>query len=571
MVDQQNSSNPNWTIMVYIAADDMLSDFAVGSLQQLRRLASENPNIVVAAQFDANGKQNIPRLIFQGVADNRKLIRDNKIEDIDSRTDLADPSALREFVNWAYEQRKANHYCLVLWGHGPELLANDYPLLASGKKPKRFLTPCDIKNALASTKLRKDGCKFDIVAIDACSMSMMEVACELRDHAEFLVASQEDVPDFSFPYDKLLTFGDAKDRNDIASLCKELPARYIAAYEDYTFTKATQTASITLSSLSLKDAGNVTGPLGQLVSALLQAGRDRTKRRAIIDARANSKEFVVGLYVDLHDFCQRLSGELFSKNIVDESLVAACDKICDAIRFRAENAFVIASKVSEDERCHGVSIYFPYMNEPAKDPVNETAVRGEKSAGSNYGQYVQDRSGAGPLTRGDMAFTSRSGVQPPDQGGTTRSRGGLDLPTKNDFELLGKGGLDLPSKGGLDLPSKGLDVLSRLRRQRIEETEQYYPGLRLSSETDWDKFIRCHWSRWLVEDVETRMLKDPNTNLSEVLNQKYSAQQCALNLLSFCRELEQGGNSTSNRSSNEQAGVGDQPKQVPANGIATTR
>jgi len=546
--------------MAYIAADDVLSDFAVGSLQQLRRLASENANVAIAAQFDANGKQNIPRLIFRGVEDKSTPIQEKSIEEIDSGTDMAEPETLKAFINWAYEKSAADHYCLVLWGHGPELLANDYPVLPSGKKPKRFLTPSDIRMALENSKLRK----FEIVAVDACSMSMMELACELKDHAEFLVASQEDVPDFSFPYDKLLTFGDAKDRNDIASVCKELPARYIGAYKDYTLTKATQTASITLSSLSLKDVGTVTEPLRQLVDAFWAASGDEVKRRAIIDARANSREFVVGLYVDLYDFCERLSGRRFS-SIVDDTLISACDKICDAIRSRGDDAFVIANEVSQDKKCHGISIYFPYLNEPAKDTANTTAQRGLKNGEFNYGQQGKERSGAGAVTRGAMSFTGRSGVELPGQGeGATRSRGGLDLLSKDDLELLSKGGLDLLSKGGLDL-------LSKLRRQRIGETEQYYAGLRLSNETRWDKFIRHHWSRWLVEDVETRMKKESTTDLSEVLNRQYSAQQCALNLLSRCRELEAGGTSEDTGSADVRAGAGGPQKPTPPNGVATTR
>ena len=39
----------NWTIMVYIAADDTLADFAVRSLKQLKDVAAQNPDIVVAA------------------------------------------------------------------------------------------------------------------------------------------------------------------------------------------------------------------------------------------------------------------------------------------------------------------------------------------------------------------------------------------------------------------------------------------------------------------------------------------------------------------------------------------
>ncbi len=46
--------------------------------------------------------------------------------------------------------------------------------------------------------------KLDIVAFDACNMSMIELASELQAYADFMIASQEEVPDASFPYEDLL-------------------------------------------------------------------------------------------------------------------------------------------------------------------------------------------------------------------------------------------------------------------------------------------------------------------------------------------------------------------------------
>ena len=72
MADQEENRIANWMIMVYIAADDELANFAVGSLKQLKSLASQDADVVVAAQFDANGRRNIPRLIFKGAGEERQ-------------------------------------------------------------------------------------------------------------------------------------------------------------------------------------------------------------------------------------------------------------------------------------------------------------------------------------------------------------------------------------------------------------------------------------------------------------------------------------------------------------------
>lgn len=523
----QINANPNWTIMVYMAADDTLADFAVRSLQQLRRVAMQDPSVVVVAQFDANGKQNIPRLIFDSKGDITASIHDSKQGEIAFNTDMADPLALRDFIDWAYDQRPAKHYCLVLWGHGPELLVDDNAALSGGVEAKRFLTPLDVKDALADSKLGKKGRTFDILAIDACNMCMLELACEIPKYVEFLVASQEEVPDFSFPYDKLLVFGNAKSRSEIAKACRDMPQGYIDAYQDYTRTNATETASITLSSLSLKDGKLLTEPLSRLAHALRGASGDHEKRRAIMEARANSREFVFGLYVDLYNFCERLISALGRRHIADQNLKSACEEIRSAIGSGKDSAFVIANKVSQDEDCHGISIYFPYQTCPTTDTTS--AIQEATAAGAQKGNRTEAREkGSAEISnKGEMDFQAKHGMKAPIQRPVRAlSRGGSQVQ-----ESVGKGGMDVMMKGGMD-------VMMKMRRQRIEETEQYYGSLEFSSQTHWDKFIRHVWSRWLAEDIEENAKSDPEADMSEVLNCQYSAQQCALNLLSLCRELE---------------------------------
>ena len=341
----------NWNIMIYIAADDVLANFAVESLKQVKREASNR--VVVTAQFDADQERNIPLLVFDDEKDKNGLIADNKKGEIAGGTNMADPGVLQDFINWAYGQRKARHYCLVLWGHGPELLFDDYLVTGARKMQKSFLTPSDLKKALAGTQLVKDGKRFDVIGIDACSMSMVELASEIRTYADYLIASQEEIPDFSFPYDRLLrTFGETDKPEHIEAMCRSIPKTYIEVYSDYILSKQTNMPSITLSSLRLGDnVGAITGPIQALAKVLLDAMKDAAMRHAIVEARANSKSFVAGLYVDLVDFCKELRGQCLKNNCGPE-LIAACESISAVIR---SSAFVIANETSQDrsgERCN---------------------------------------------------------------------------------------------------------------------------------------------------------------------------------------------------------------------------
>jgi len=529
----QSKTKPNWTIMVYIAADDTLADFAVGSLQQLRRVAIQDPNVVVVAQFDANGKQDIPRLIFDSTGKTSESIHNSKRDVVASNTNMSNPLALSDFIEWACAQRPANHYCLVLWGHGPELLADDYTGSRGREKTKMFLTPADLRKALA-----KAGVNFEIVLIDACNMSMVELAVEISDYVKFIVASEEEVPDFSFPYEKLLGFGSASNRNQIANACREMPAAYMEAYRDYILTQTTQTASITLSSLSLENVGSMTQLIGRLAEAFKGASQDKEKRRTIIDARAQSKAFVSGLYVDLADFCDQLMSELDLENIDHQNLVSACENIRRAIRSRDGNTFVIANEASKDKRCNGISIYFPYQTDPEQDATDQSVLRKELNLPNPDGPDTVSRglddllNGTIEVGQARVAVQSNAGTDVPNQG----QRG---IVVKDGTDVQSRGGTDVLRKGGTDVLRKGgTDVLRKMLRQRIEETEQYYASLDFSEKTRWDEFIRHGWSRWLAEEAEAKVKASPQTDLSELLNGQYSAQQCALNLLSLCRKLE---------------------------------
>jgi hypothetical protein len=505
--------------MVYIAAADVLANFAVGSLKQLKSLASQNEQLVVAAQFYGDGRRNVPRLVFGSKGNESGSLQDNKKDEIPYDTDMADPCALTDFIDWAYRECRADHYSLFLWGHGPELLVEDYPAPPSGKQAKKFLTPADLRKALADTDLVRDGRKLEVLGVDCCNMSMMELACDLQDYVEFLVASQEEVPDFSFPYDKLGYFNHSKESSEIKKLVRDIPGCYVDAYRDYIVSKEAKTESLTLAALSLKDTAILSTPLRRLAEALLNNPYSQEKRQAIIDARANSRAFVAGLYVDLYDFCEQVKSCLSAADIRDHHLLSACKEICEAIRARGSHAFVLANQSPQDKHCHGISLYFPYK--ACTEKSLETGITMREGLDTRTKRKVE------APHKSNMDNSHTASKVPPQ-------RGGLDV--------LNKGGLDVLNKGGMDVLNKGgMDVLNKLRRQRIQETEQYYPGLEISKITRWDEFIRSRWSRWLAEKAEDTAKSSSEANPEDLLDQQYSAQQCAFNLLSLCRQLEMAG------------------------------
>jgi hypothetical protein len=332
------NQSATWTIMVYLSADDVLANFAIESLKQLRDAAHKGIVVVaeLEAEFDPKQPQDARIYFFDGDAKKRTLpIESSRIPEDETAkfttihpVDMTRPETLTEFIDYASEKSKTEHYCLILWGHGTELLLDEDRrygtelLFSEGRRygtelsraekrrygvngsVRRYLTFSNLKKALRNTKLAKgelaaghpkSGNTLDIIGIDACSMSMIEVASELRGSVDFMIASQEDVPDASFPYQKILEDLKAHNvRNDVKGVCKMIPGLYQQAFRDYIATPGTGVKGITLSSLSLKQIDTIKGPLTELAKALLTSSSDNIVRRKIFSARKEAQDFVFG-------------------------------------------------------------------------------------------------------------------------------------------------------------------------------------------------------------------------------------------------------------------------------------
>ena len=485
-----------WTIMAYINADNILANFAVESLKQLRNAASEN--VVVIAEFDDNQQPDARVYLFNGDEKTRNapleeslIPRDElaKLEHIRD-VDMTRPETLTEFIDFASEISATERYCLILWGHGIELLLdedrrftdeNDLGRARGYVKPgnatsehngghlARYLSAKNLGKALAATKLAKGnlepnhpkmavaaatskpGRTLDIIGLDACSMSMIEIATVVQEYADFMIASQEDVPDASFPYERILEDleNDEEMRGNVTRVCERIPQLYKDAFRDYIATPNTGVKGITLASLNLGDTSSITGSLAKLSTALLHASCDPGKRKLILSARQKAKDFVFGILVDLGDFCECLEEAFAHREITDSNLLTACAQIQDNLK-GPKNGFVLANEVSrQGSRCHGVSVYLPFRDETdATDNAEERFFKG---------------SGAHP-TKGSGAH-----------------------PTKE-------------------------------RLARIQELEADFWMLKQFRPTGWMEFVKRGWSLILASEVPLK------------IDYYYSAEQCAANL-----------------------------------------
>jgi hypothetical protein len=477
-------SKKRWTILLDIAADGLLANFGIESLKQLKNSAttkgadSDPAEVLVAAQFsiDAPAGQKIPRYIF-GPDTTGGTLSDYIADYLEAPDTMTEQQALIDFLRWSFQQDEldADYYALILWGHGPELLMQPPP--APGNNSiSLYLTPPDLRIALKEvTPLPNQEKQFDLIAFDACSMSMFEVAYELREYARYMVASQEEVPDLSFPYDTIVPLF-RKQGTDLETLLREGVYAYIRTYEDYVDDAVTNMKPATLSALRLFECGDLKEALRRLSCALHLAKGEPGLPSVLMKARESTVDFVGGLYVDMFDFGAGLISALDAGSSVGQRryspqspnptdpddwrypIRCACNDILAALEedIHVKKNLLVLANCSADGTSYGVSLYMPYLSNDQWTGINRPMIKG------------------GDATRGGKDFSSVLNDASPQQ-------------------LLCE------------------------RRQLIADTEHYYEALQLSQDTGWYRFIVEQWTPILV----TIAAKD--------LDVLYSARQAALN------------------------------------------
>jgi hypothetical protein len=184
-----------WTVLVYIAADNDLAQWADSDLVEMERFGS-NQDIRVAVQIDkpSVGAQRL--LVGQGSS---LIIQSLGIIDMCSWETLSD------FVYWGMSSFPAEKYLVILWDHGTGWTAMPNRSFGSDWSSGNVLSIAngDFRKALAAAYEFTDE-RIDLFAFDACLMQQIEVAFELQGYARVLLAPQSTMPLAGLRYDELL-------------------------------------------------------------------------------------------------------------------------------------------------------------------------------------------------------------------------------------------------------------------------------------------------------------------------------------------------------------------------------
>jgi hypothetical protein len=207
--------NQTWTVMLYQDADDQVLEQDVYlDLNEAERVGSSD-NVRIVAQIDRY------RAGFQGDGDwtsTRRyyVTQDNDLNQIHSQmvqdlgeADMSNGQTLVDFVDWAAKTFPADHYVLILSDHGmgwpggwsdPTPGGSDQSGVPITRALGRNLYLMELDQALQQARTQAGIDKFDIIGMDACLMSQLEVMTALQPHADYAVGSEEVEPGIGWAY-----------------------------------------------------------------------------------------------------------------------------------------------------------------------------------------------------------------------------------------------------------------------------------------------------------------------------------------------------------------------------------
>jgi hypothetical protein len=195
-----------WTAICYICGrtDDFISLAADYEMLSLKYSGIERDmNIVI--QFVADPKYSQPGRLY---LNNSKFEVARLFENQTINT--GDENNLNDFCEWAVKMFPAEHYLLSISGHGSGVISMDDQSKKEYRAPNYSvgyddhsmdsLNVLEFKRVCSGLKKEIGGKKIDIVLFDACLMNMVEIACQLKDEADYAVSSMRTVTGYGMDW-----------------------------------------------------------------------------------------------------------------------------------------------------------------------------------------------------------------------------------------------------------------------------------------------------------------------------------------------------------------------------------
>jgi cysteine peptidase C11 family protein len=224
---------------------------------------------------------------------------------------------LQAFLQFCAEKFPARHYMLFMLGHGV-VVGNDI-FMYDEHAETHSIKLQQMGQALTEfrTAIKAHDGTFELVGFHSCSVSSLEVAWELKETANYMLASQGPTFVGSWPYRQILVriFKEVEDKRnagDIKQIITDVFNYCLNSSGD--FLLAGYSHQLTLCDLT--KVGELQGPMSRLSTALREAlspvespnqplatRSDAISAFVILYSHWKSQSFFQEMYTDLYDFC----------------------------------------------------------------------------------------------------------------------------------------------------------------------------------------------------------------------------------------------------------------------------
>lgn len=377
------ATGAQWTFMVYMAGDNNLSAAGDTDLDEMRKVGS-NPNVNVLVQFDNAGHNGTQRFHVQKTG--------NDLVQSLGKTDSGDPNVLLGFVEWACANYHADRYALVLWNHGGgwepsaiDTIAQDVGARSYSDRESVERATSALRRALfrptletilslsspqeraicsddgsghsldtvelgkvLATATRILGQPLEILGMDACLMSNLEVAYQAQPYVKYIVASEESEPNEGWPYDAVLSGLVADPALLSVDFAGQIAYAYVRSYKEMNYG-----GDVTQAALDLAQIAPLNTALDQLADALI--ARLPRAGAQIWKAQRKSKRFSHNTLADIGSF-----GVEMKKAIRDKATRQAVDEVRSALEPGAGKLVVAEAHNGVGvAACTGITVYLP--------------------------------------------------------------------------------------------------------------------------------------------------------------------------------------------------------------------
>lgn len=340
-----------WTILGYFdgnngldvdtlisSGDTLPYSYVILDVQEMEQVGStENVQIIImVSSITTEGNCNyyfIEKHLDEPPLDS---IRSEVLDSL-GKKDMSDPQTLRDFIEYGVAHYPADHYMLIIndRGSGWKGVCSDQE-----NGDGEMMTLPELSSALF-------GYNFEIILFNAPFMSMVEVAHQLKDKANYLIALQFDLP----IKDMLSSSEWLQSLANNPGISSRNLARNITEIIHTIVLANPEIATASMSAIDLSKVDALTSKIADFGSVLVTHTGDHWKE--VLDAR-EFLSYIPSYYFDL----KRFSQNIYSSNDLDSTIQSAAQAVENATEVT-----VVKRWSKPDLGYGGLSIHFPFDSE----------------------------------------------------------------------------------------------------------------------------------------------------------------------------------------------------------------